>query len=57
MSIFFKTITATRLRQVLSAIKLISGSITNWLYHGISEGLNKVMQLPTALAYILEKND
>lgn len=55
MSIFLKTIPVTCLRQVLSAIKLISGSITNWLYHGISEGLNKVMQLPKALAYILEK--
>lgn len=55
MSIFLKTINVTCLRQVLSAIKLTSGSITNWLYDGISEGLNKLMQLPKALGYILEK--
>ena len=37
------------LRQVLSAIKLISGFIIyNQLYHGIFEGLNKLMQLPKA---------
>lgn len=55
MSIFLKTINVTCLRQVLSAIKLTSGSITDWLYHGISEGLNKLMQLPKALQCISEK--
>lgn len=55
MSIFLETINVTCLRQVLSSVKLTSGSITNWLYNGISEGLNKLMQLPKALGYILEK--
>lgn len=56
MSIFLRTMSHAwgRSFQQLNW-SLISRYITHWLYHGISEGLNKSMQLSKALGCIREK--